>query len=129
MKKLTILCLILFIIGCSENKPSIQYTFLEKLNLDSSSAVAFCQERGWNIASKEQIQDFYDTEKKIINNKLVLLEENPEFIYNGLNQGSFTSLAYFGVYHPKDRKIDNNLDRIYEYSIPYLLCVKINDKN
>ncbi|MPL66216.1 hypothetical protein SDC9_11885 [bioreactor metagenome] len=129
MKKLTILCLILFIIGCSENKPSIQYTFLEKLNLDSSSAVAFCQERGWNIASKEQIQDFYDTEKKIINNKLVLLEENPEFIYNGLNQGSFTSLAYFGVYYPKDRKIDNNLDRIYEYSIPYLLCVKINDKN
>ncbi|MCT7619156.1 hypothetical protein [Aliarcobacter butzleri] len=124
MRKLTIFVLFLFIIGCNENKPSIQYAFLEKLNLDSSNAVAFCQERGWKIASKEQIQDFYDTEKKIINNKLILMEENPQFIYSGLNPGSFTSLYNFGVYYPRNKKIDNNIDRIYEYSMPYLLCVK-----
>ncbi len=130
MKKLIILFLSLFIIGCSENKSNNEYTFLERSALDSSEAMVLCEKYSWKLASKEQIQDFYDSPQKIINNELILIEENnPEFIFRGLNTGSFTSFKDFGIYYPKDKKVDNSADRIVEYSTddknkPYLLCVK-----
>lgn len=129
MKKLTILFLSLFIIGCNGNKSSNEYTFLERSDLNSSEAVDFCGKYSWKLASKEQIQDFYDTPQKIVNNKLISLEEDPEFIFRGLNNGSFTSFKDFGIYYPKDKRVDNSTDRLVEYTIddknkPYLLCIK-----
>lgn len=129
MKKLTISFLSLFIIGCNGNKSSNEYTFLERSDFNSSEATDFCEKNSWKLASKEQIQDFYDSPQKIVNNKLILLEEDPEFIFRGLNNGSFTSFKDFGIYYPKDKRVDNSTDRLIEYTIddrnkPYLLCVK-----
>lgn len=129
MKKLIILFLSLFIIGCNENKSTNEYTFLERSAFNSLEATDFCEKYSWKLASKEQIQDFYDSPQKIVNNKLILLEENPEFIFRGLNNGSFTSFKDFGIYYPKDKRVDNSTDRLVEYTIddknkPYLLCIK-----
>ena len=129
MQKLLFFIISLFIMGCSENKSSNEYTFLERSDFNSSEATDFCEKYSWKLASKEQIQDFYDASKKIINNKLISLEEDPEFIFRGLNNGSFTSFKDFGIYYPKDKRVDNSTDRLVEYTIddknkPYLLCIK-----
>lgn len=129
MRKLTILFLSLFIIGCNGNKSSNEYIFLERSDFNSSEAADFCEKYSWKLASKEQIQDFYNAPKKIVNNELISLEEDPEFIFRGLNNGSFTSFKDFGIYYPKDKRVDNSTDRLVEYTIddknkPYLLCIK-----
>lgn len=130
MKKLTILILLLFIIGCRNNKSLVEYTFIKKSDFDSLEASNYCEKSGWYLASKDQIQEFYDAPQKIVNNKVIFIEENPQFIFQGLNNGSFTTLKYFGVYYPKDQRIDNSTDRLAEYPTddknkPYLLCIKV----